>query len=172
MLPSSAVVRAQWSAAHPGLDTGAMEVVELIKRAISLVATADEAVYEGAPLTAPEADLLIPLRYATAPVIARRIAEHHGLSRAAVSKTLAKLDRRGFITRTPSPADKRVALITVTPEGKEAIDGLFPRQLRVESTLLSALGDDRAGVLEALALLVRSMESKLDVAASEEPVGS
>lgn len=167
MLPSPAVVRAQWSAAHPGLDAGAMEVVELIKRAGALVTTAAEAVYEGAVLTAPEVDLLIPLRYATAPVIARRIAEHHGLSRAAVSKTLAKLDRRGFIARIPSAADKRVALITVTPEGEKAVDALFPRQLRVESALLSALGDDRPKVLEALSLLVRSMESRLATVAEE-----
>ncbi|NDZ80868.1 MarR family transcriptional regulator [Streptomyces sp. SID10853] len=171
MLPSPAEVRAQWSSAHPGLDTASMEVVELLKRAIALVSTAVESVYEGAPLTVPEVDLLIPLRYATAPVIARRIAEHHGLSRAAVSKTLAKLDRRGFITRTPSAADKRVALITVTPEGKKAVDALFPHQLKVESVLLSALGDDQPKVLEALSLLVRSMESRLATASRESARG-
>lgn len=169
MLPSPAVVREQWTSAHPGLDAGAMEVVELLKRAVALVSTAAESVYEGAPLTAPEVDLLIPLRYATGPVIARRIAEHHGLSRAAVSKTLAKLDRRGFIARTPSAADKRVALITVTPDGRQAVDALFPHQLRVESALLSGLGDDYPKVLEALSLLVGSMESRLATASKEAP---
>lgn len=161
MLPSPSEVRAQWAEGHPGLDTSPMEVVELLKRITALLGQAVEPLYAGAPITAPEADLLIPLRYARAPVIARHIAEHHGLSRAAVSKTLAKLERRGYITRTPSPNDKRVALITVTPAGKDVIDALFPRQLRVEAALLARLGPDRSRVLEALRLLAESCQAGL-----------
>jgi DNA-binding MarR family transcriptional regulator len=168
LLPPPSAVRAQWAEGRPDLDTSPMEVVALLKRIGALRDRAVEPIYEGAPLTAPEVDLLIPLRYTRTPVIARHIAEHHRLSRAAVSKTLAKLESRGFISRAPSPSDRRVALITVTPEGKEAVDALFPRQLRIESALLSRLGADRPRVLEALALLAESLEAALSEDLTEE----
>lgn len=156
--PSPASVRSQWAEHHPGLDTSPMEVVGLLKHATALLARAVEPLYAGAPLTASEVDMLIPLRHTTDPVIARSLAERLGLSRAGVSKTLAKLERRGFISRVPSPADRRAALVTITPEGAEAIDALFPRQLAAEVELLANLGEDREWVLKALGRLVEAME--------------
>ena len=122
-------VRAQWAAHHPGLDTSPMEVVALLKHATGLLAKTVEPLYEGAPLTVPETDMLIPLRYATGPVIARGLA------------------------------DRRAALVTITPAGAEAIDALFPRQLAAEVELLAGLGEDRDWVLRALGRLVEAMES-------------
>ncbi|MFI6451778.1 MarR family winged helix-turn-helix transcriptional regulator [Streptosporangium amethystogenes] len=168
MLPSPAAVQAQWAAEHPGLDTSPGEIIELLKRINGLLIQAIEPIYEGAPLAAHEADLLIPLRYARTPVIARHIAEHHGLSRAAVSKTLAKLECRGYISRTPSPNDRRVALITITPEGEKVIDAFFPRQLRVEAVLLAQLDEDRPRVLDALTLLANSLKAGLSSAVSTD----
>jgi len=168
VVPSPSEVRAQWATARPGLDTSPMEVVGLLKRINALLGRAVEPLYEDAPLTAPEVDLLVLLRHAPAPMIARHIAEHHGLSRAAVSKTLAKLERRGYISRTPSPNDRRAALITITPEGARVIDAFFPRQLGVEADLLARLGDDRPRVLEALKLLANALQEGL--AAEERPL--
>jgi hypothetical protein len=61
--------------------------------------------YDSAPLTPAGVDLLVPLRHATEPVIARRLADRFGRSRANISKTLAKLERRGFVQRAPNPAN-------------------------------------------------------------------
>lgn len=158
MQPHTDGVRDAWVSHNPGLDVSAMEVVALVKQVSALFDRALEPLYEGAPLTAPEADLLIPLRYATEPAIARRLADDMGLSRAGVSKTLAKLEKRGHIERTPNPADRRAALVTITESGKAAIDAIFPRQVDIESELLAGLGDDRARVADALALLARVME--------------
>ncbi|HWU07884.1 MAG TPA: MarR family transcriptional regulator [Streptomyces sp.] len=169
MLPPPAEVRKRWAAHNPGLDTSPMEVVALVKQINSLVGTAVEPLYDGASLTAPELDLLIPLRYASGPVIARRLADQLQLSRAGISKTLAKLEGRGFIERAPNPADRRAALVTVTPAGAEAVDALFPRQLAVERELLAGLGEDRAKVLEALNLLIRVMEGHLTTASGSRP---
>ncbi|MGW0333218.1 MarR family winged helix-turn-helix transcriptional regulator [Streptomyces sp. NPDC003011] len=157
---SPADIRAQWAAHNPGLDTSPMELVALLKRATGLLDRTVEPLYDGAPLTAPEVDMLIPLRHATDPVIARRLAANLGLSRAGVSKTLAKLEKRGFIARTPNPADRRAALVTVTEAGAKAVDDLFPRQLAAEVELLAGLGDDRAWVLQALGRLVEAMEER------------
>ena len=160
MYPSPEEVRRQWAENNPGLDTSPMELVGLLKRVSGLLGNAVEPLYEGAELTAPELDMLVPLRHATGPLIARRIAERHGMSRAGVSKTLAKLERRGYIARTPSPADRRVALVTITEAGAKAVDELFPRQLAAEIDLLAELEEDREMVLTAMRRLVAAMEAR------------
>lgn len=157
MSPSPADVRAQWAEHNPGLDTSPMELIGLLKNATGLLDRAVEPLYAGASLTAPEVDMLIPLRHATDPMIARRLAERLGLSRAGVSKTLGRLEKRGFIARTPNPADRRAALVTITPAGAKAVDELFPRQLAAEVRLLAGLGEDRDHVLRALERLVEVM---------------
>lgn len=147
-----------WAAARPDLDTSPMAVVGPLKRVQALLAAALEPVYADAPVTAPELDVLIKLRHVEGPVIARRLAESMHCSAAAISKTLAKLERRGYVERRPSPADRRAALVTVTETGRAVVDSLFPRQLAVEAEVLGGLGDDRERVVEALRLLVRALE--------------
>lgn len=150
-----------WTAARPDLDTSPMDVVGPVKRIEALLTTALEPLYEGAPLTAPELDALVQLRHTEGPVIARRLAETLGCSRAAVSKTLAKLEKRGFVERRPSPADRRAALVTVTPAGCDAIDTMFPRQLAAEADLIDGLGADRDRVVEALNLLEEALQQRV-----------
>lgn len=161
MLPPPAGVRAQWAAGRPDLDTSPMEVIGVLKQVNAVLNRAFEPLYETAPISAAEVDVLVTLRYAEGPVIARRIAEHHGLSRAGMSKTLAKLERRAYIRRAPNPSDRRAVLITITPEGAAAIDAFFPGQLAIENVLLSRLGEDRARVTEALDLLLASLQAGL-----------
>jgi DNA-binding MarR family transcriptional regulator len=74
-------------------------------------------------------------------------------SRAAISKTLTRLETRGLVRREPSPNDRRAALIRLTPEGEAIVDKLFPRQLAREAELLDALGEDRERVVDALNIL-------------------
>ncbi|WP_052862901.1 MarR family winged helix-turn-helix transcriptional regulator [Streptomyces niger] len=170
-LPPHAV-REQWAVHNPGLDTSPMEVVALAKRIIALFDQAVEPLYDGAPLTAPELDVLVPLRYADEPSIARRLAANMGVSRAGMSKALAKLEKRGFIERVPNPADRRAALVTVTPAGEEAIDALFPRQLAVEAELLAGLGEDRDRVVTAMSRLAEVMERRMAEGSPAVPGGT
>ncbi|KAB2388441.1 MarR family winged helix-turn-helix transcriptional regulator [Actinomadura montaniterrae] len=158
MLPRPPEVRRQWTARFPDMDASAMQIAELVKRIGAQLETAIEPLYDDAPLTAPELDLLIPLRHMEQPVIARRIAEHRHMSRAGVSKALAKLERRGFIERVPSPADRRASLVSITEAGGAAVDALFPRQVGIESRLVAGLGADRERVVEALTLLADAFE--------------
>lgn len=155
---SEGTVEEQWSAARPDLDTSPMEVIGPIRHAHALLNAALEPMYETAPLGSAELDVLIRLRHTKEPVIARRLALLLGVSRAAVSKTLAKLERRGYIRREPNPADRRAARITVTEAGAASVDDLFPRQLAVEAQLLEGLGEDRTKVIEALRTLTEVLD--------------
>ncbi|TDD62912.1 MarR family transcriptional regulator [Kribbella antibiotica] len=148
------MVQGMWATARPDLDTSAMEVIGPLKRIQRLLDEAMEPIYVDAPLTSAELDICIRLRHDTNPTIARQLADQMRHSRAAVSKTLNRLEARGFVKREPSPNDKRAALIRLTPEGEAVTDRLFPRQLAQEVDLLEGLGDDRARVIDALELLL------------------
>ncbi|GAB2675266.1 MarR family transcriptional regulator [Saccharopolyspora gloriosae] len=148
-----------WSAGNPDLDTSPMAVVALINRIAAVLEQATEQLYDSAALTPAEVKLLVPLRHLEEPVTAAYLAAQLGMSRAGVSKTLAKLDRRGFITRTAKPADRRATHISITPEAERTIDDVFPRELDAHARLLAGLGQERDAVLTALHRLADTMES-------------
>ncbi|MFD6396581.1 MarR family winged helix-turn-helix transcriptional regulator [Nocardia sp. NPDC060249] len=85
------------------------------------------------------------------------------MSRAGVSKTLTKLERRGLIARTQNPTDRRSTLIQLTPAGIHLIDEVFPREIQAHAQLLADLNHDRSTVLHSLDRLARSLEARSDV---------
>jgi DNA-binding MarR family transcriptional regulator len=151
--PNPDRVRDLWAAARPDLDTSPMEVIGPLKRVVALLDEALDPLYFDAPLSGVELDVCIRLRHDTNPTIARHLAEQMRHSRAAMSKTLTRLETRGLIRREPSPYDRRAALVRLTSKGEEVVDHLFPRQLAREAELLDDLGDDRQRVVDALNLL-------------------
>ncbi|KHO22089.1 MULTISPECIES: MarR family winged helix-turn-helix transcriptional regulator [Mycolicibacterium] len=151
-----------WTERNPALNTSPMEIVAQIKHISSLLDAAVEPVYAEAVLTAAEVELLVPLRYADEAVTAIRLAELLGMSRAGVSKTLTNLERKGMISRTTNPADRRSALIALSDAGMSAVDDVFPRELEAHARLLAGLGKDWNKVLNALTHLAETLESQLN----------
>ncbi|NIL84927.1 hypothetical protein RhoFasGS6_02304 [Rhodococcus fascians] len=152
---------ARWAEFSPELDTSPMHVVAEIKRIVALLDVAVEPIYAAADVSVAEVELMVPLRYAIEPVTAARLSELLGMTRAGVSKTLGKLERRGFLQRVPSAEDRRSASITLTAQGRCIVDDVFPRELEAHGRLFDALGARRNRVLEALTTLAESMESGL-----------
>lgn len=167
MIVPPATVRQQWTERFPEMDSSAMRIAELLKRAHAQLEGALAPIHDAGPLTAPEVELLIPLRHMDEPVIARRIAEHGHMSRAGVSKAITKLEKRGFLERTPSSTDRRATLVSVTEQGKQAVDAVFPRQVDLESRVFDRLGADKEKVIEALQLLADCLDHA-DESALEE----
>ncbi|MGW6702022.1 MarR family winged helix-turn-helix transcriptional regulator [Nocardia sp. NPDC055049] len=149
-----------WRVRNPDLDTSAMVVVGQIKRISALLDRAVEDIYAQAHITPAEVGLLVPLRYADPPLTAIRLAEHLGMSRAGVGKTLTKLERRGLITRTQNPTDRRSTLIRLTPAGVGLIDEVFPRELEAHAQLLTDLDRNRVAVLQSLDRFARGLEAR------------
>ena len=83
---------------------------------------------------------------------------------ATMTRTVQRLERAGFVRRTPSPTDRRAVIVEATPASqglREKVEQLWGR---LEDYTLDGLGDgERAQVLDALAVLERN----LDVATSE-----
>ncbi|MFI0397200.1 MarR family winged helix-turn-helix transcriptional regulator [Paracoccus jiaweipingae] len=65
------------------------------------------------------------------------------LDKVRVSRACAALESRGWISRRPDRQDRRAQLVTLTPQGRAALDGLTPDMLAAESALLAQLTPDQ-----------------------------
>jgi len=53
----------------------------------------------------------------TGPLTVARLAEHVGIDRSGTSRYADRLQQAGLLERQPGPADRRMSLISLTPEG-------------------------------------------------------
>ncbi|SFW81003.1 MarR family protein [Amycolatopsis australiensis] len=86
------------------------------------------------------------------PLPQRTLARRCQVTDQTMSRTLDRLVKAGFVTRSPDPADARRQLTRLTDEGRTAHD----RAVRAEPALLGVLGDDaafRASLLELITQL-------------------
>jgi DNA-binding MarR family transcriptional regulator len=76
------------------------------------------------------------------------LAQRLGVSKQAAAKTAAALERLGYASREPDPADGRAVRLRRTPRGEEMLAlsaEIFDRQ---RAGWVAQLGDDRVRALE------------------------
>jgi DNA-binding MarR family transcriptional regulator len=78
-----------------------------------------EAVDDG-PLTIPQYQLLEPLLAGDA-LSVRDLADQAGVAPPSATRMLDGLERAGFVTRSPSPRDRRVVDVALTAEGDRVV---------------------------------------------------
>ncbi|WP_292718549.1 MarR family transcriptional regulator [Microbacterium sp. 13-71-7] len=82
---------------------------------------------------------------------ARALADHLGISSAATTKMLDRLERGGHIIRRPHPADRRAIALQVTPStrraAREGVGRLHARRFDVAARMSS---DERRTVIRFL----------------------
>ncbi len=86
------------------------------------------------------------------PLPQRTLAQHCQVTDQTMSRTLDRLAKAGFVTRTPDPADARRHLTRLTSAGRT----IHERAVRAEPALLGGLGADdafRARLLEVITSL-------------------
>jgi DNA-binding MarR family transcriptional regulator len=81
---------------------------------------------------------------------ARRASQIMGLDKAAVSRAVAGLDRRGLLQASPDPADNRQRLITLSPAGNALYRRMIVVSRERERRLLAPLSDEERRVLAVL----------------------
>ncbi len=81
-----------------------------------------------------------------------------GITVVSLNETLARLERDGLITRTPSEEDRRVSLITLTEAGRAEADG----GRKIEIPYLDCLSDEEQTQLEGyLDRIIERLETEL-----------
>ncbi len=68
----------------------------------------------------------------------------------AMTGRVDRLERMGWVARSPDPADRRGTLVGLTPEGLALIDRIMPLHVENERRILSGLSQAEQDALSAL----------------------
>ena len=89
----------------------------------------------------------------------RHVAAEAGISKGTLTGVAATLQRRGLLARRVHPGDGRRVLLTLTDQGSELMDKLFPEFNRAEQFVTATLGDDeKLALAQSLRAIVRHLE--------------
>ncbi|MEU4289554.1 MarR family transcriptional regulator [Kribbella sp. NPDC026596] len=84
------------------------------------------------------------------PVTISTLAERLGVTQQAASKSVADLEKRGYLSRRPDPADARARQVVLTARGDAVIAAARKHRAVLDAELRHALGDDRVEVARLL----------------------
>ena len=92
-------------------------------------------------------------------VDATRLSSLIAFDRSTLGDVLERLETKGWLIRSPSPHDKRIKLLYLSPAGERVLDDVKPDVHRVQQRLLEPLApEDRITLMRVLAQLVRRHE--------------
>jgi DNA-binding MarR family transcriptional regulator len=91
------------------------------------------------------------------PLTPSELAARERVQRPTVTRVAARLEALGLVTRAADPADRRSALITVTPAGRELLAAARTRKDAFLSERLDGLGTQDRATLERAAALLEDM---------------
>lgn len=143
-MPKPEIVRApegfedEW----PGASARATELVINLVRAGDVLTTRVDAFVRGYGLPSATSFVVLEvLRGEGGPLRPSIVADRCFLSRPALSSALDTLERRGLVSRSMHPDDRRSALVEITPEGKRVMEGLLPEIHRAEVAWASCFSE-------------------------------
>jgi DNA-binding MarR family transcriptional regulator/N-acetylglutamate synthase-like GNAT family acetyltransferase len=112
------------------------------------------------PFSLTETRVLYELAHRDAPT-ATDLGRDLGLDAGYLSRILRRFDARGLVKRTPSPADRRQALLRLTARGRTAFAPLETRARDEASTMLGPLSAaERRQVLDAMGTIERLLGAR------------
>ena len=109
--------------------------------------------YRDENITIPEWRVLAVIGEAER-VAARDVVRRTPMDKMTVSRAVASLEQKGFVNRAPDEADRRVSMLSLSPDGRKVFDRVAAMALDYEDALLSTLDPEEAAafrmVLEKL----------------------
>jgi len=110
-------------------------------------------------LSLHEARIIAVLGYHR-PVSSNAIVQHTTMDKATVSRAVARLMRRGLLTRRPDPEDRRLLVLDFTPRGARTYRDLAALAQRWEAWLTEAMPRAaRTRLVRDLALLTQRLDT-------------
>lgn len=147
----------QWSEERPELDTASLGVVvRIMSLSRACLRQAAEAL-EPLGLELFEYDVLSALRRQGRPYAlpATGLAEETGLSSGAMTNRIDKLEDRGLVRRRPDKNDRRGVIVSLTAQGRSAIDDAIQARLDAADESLKGINAKERNQLAALLRKVR-----------------
>jgi DNA-binding MarR family transcriptional regulator len=113
-------------------------------------------------LTRSEGSVLSTL--SAAPQRITTLAELEGLAQPTVTIMVQRLEARGWVARDTQAGDGRVVLVTITPEGREALEHFREQYRALLREHMAAMDDEQVAELlhatRALAAIVQSLQDR------------
>lgn len=105
-----------------------------------------------------------PVQYAALAAVQRQpridqrtLARSIAFDTSTIGGVIDRLEARGLMQRHASPADRRVRLLTVTPEGDALLKKIHPAMLRAQQRIVEPLpSKDRERFMQMLRALVEA----------------
>ncbi|WP_109473338.1 MarR family winged helix-turn-helix transcriptional regulator [Ornithinimicrobium cavernae] len=147
---------AAWRRERPDLDVSPLEVLSRVSRLARHLDLARRHAFDQWGLVAWEFDVLSALRRSGDPyqLSAGELVRQTLVTSGTMTNRIDRLVSRGMVARAASESDRRTVLITLTPLGREAVDGALADLVDDERDLLAGLSprecDDLAGLLRRL----------------------
>ena len=146
------VILEQWARERPDLDCSPMGVIGRVSQLQREVHLAQRATFARHGLDAPSFDVLAALRRAGEPfqLTPTELMRTALVTSGAITQRLDRLEEKGLITRGRSETDGRAVVVTLTDEGRTALDAALPDHLQTERVLLTGLSADERDQLAGL----------------------
>ena len=77
----------------------------------------------------------------------RELADCCDVDPSAICRMLDSLERGGFVTRSPSPNDRRSGQVELTPQGRDALDAWEGRCKVIEEQMLQGFSPEERALL-------------------------
>ncbi len=106
-------------------------------------------VYRDENITIPEWRVLAVIGE-TAQVAARDVVRRTPMDKMTVSRAVASLEQKGFVERATDAGDRRVSMLSLSPQGREVFERIAALALAFEDDLLSTLEPDEAAAFRAV----------------------
>jgi DNA-binding MarR family transcriptional regulator len=93
------------------------------------------------------------------PLTPSALAEHERIQRPTAARVVARLEAAGLVTRTSDPADRRVAHVAITPDGRALLKRIRSRKNQFLAQRLRTLTPaEQETLAEAAAILEQLLE--------------
>lgn len=155
-----AIVEA-WRRERPDLDTEPLHVFSRVSRLARLLDLDRMNAFAEHSLEGWEFDVLSALRRAGAPyqLSPGRLVQETLVTSGTMTNRIDRLATKGWVSRLPSPTDRRGVIVELTREGQERVDAAMADLLARERDLLASMpADERAALTGALRRLLAPFE--------------
>lgn len=136
---------------HPEADDAVLRAATNLKRAFNVLNQAEYSLLRESSGLTPAAFRVLFMIWCFDSISATEITRLSGVSRQGVSAGILNLERAGFITRTRSGSDRRLAPIRITEEGARLVEAHLLPQNELHQTFFRVLSPDELRTFNQLA---------------------